>query len=172
MEVSKLGKIIENQGIKIHLILHQLDEAREELTKLLKRRKEIAIAENDTQYREIDTTKLFANGHSNKFDTEIVELIEKNRVQAQEIRNLKLEKESQAMMLCEVIEQKKKSIEDKAMIEEDKRILAKRLEEKSIELTKISNMQLDTLSQMMNAHHELNIKDIEITTLKLQNEKL
>ena len=33
-------------------------------------------------------------------------------------------------------------------------------------------MQLDTLSQMMNAHHELNVKDIEITTLKLQNEQL
>ena len=58
------------------------------------------------------------------------------------------------------------------MIEEDKRNLAKRLEEKSTELTKISNMQLDTLSQMMNAHHELNVKDIEITTLKLQNKKL
>ena len=33
-------------------------------------------------------------------------------------------------------------------------------------------MQLDTLSQMMNSHHELNVKDIEITTLKLQNEQL
>ena len=32
-------------------------------------------------------------------------------------------------------------------------------------------MQLDTLSQMMNAHHELNIKDIKIATLKLQNEQ-
>ena len=33
-------------------------------------------------------------------------------------------------------------------------------------------MQLDTLSQMMNANYEFNVKDIEITTLKLQNEKL
>ena len=64
-------------------------------------------------------------------------------------------------------EKKKKAIEDKAMIEEDKRILANKLEEKSIELTKIFNMQLDTLSQMMNANYELNVKDIEITTLKL-----
>ena len=31
-------------------------------------------------------------------------------------------------------------------------------------------MQLDTLSQMMNAHHELNMKDIEISTLRMQNE--
>ena len=65
MEVYKLGKIIENQGIEIQLILHQLNEAREDLKKYLKRRKEISIEENDTQYKEIDTTKLFANGESN-----------------------------------------------------------------------------------------------------------
>ena len=53
MEVYKLEKIIENQGIEIQLILHQLDEAREELKKSLKRRKEIAIAKNDTQYKEM-----------------------------------------------------------------------------------------------------------------------
>ena len=33
-------------------------------------------------------------------------------------------------------------------------------------------MQLDTLSQMMNAHYELNMKDIEISTLKMQNDRL
>ena len=33
-------------------------------------------------------------------------------------------------------------------------------------------MLLDTLSQMMNAHHELNFKDIEISTLKMQNIQL
>ena len=48
MEVYKLGKIIENQEIEIHLILHSLEEAREEFKKSLKRRREIAIAENDT----------------------------------------------------------------------------------------------------------------------------
>ena len=31
---------------------------------------------------------------------------------------------------------------------------------------------MDTLSQMMNGNYGLNVKDIEITTLKLQNEKL
>ena len=43
-------------------------------------------------------------------------MMEKSRVQIEEIRNLKIEKESQAMMLCEVIEQKKRVIEDKVMI--------------------------------------------------------
>ena len=79
MEVYKMGKIIENQGIKIHLILHSLDEANKELRKSLKRRKEIAIAENDTQYKEIDTSKFFANGDSNEFDVVIGDLMEKNR---------------------------------------------------------------------------------------------
>ena len=138
----------------------------------LKRRKEIAIAENDTQYKEIDTTKLFVEGNTSEFDATIANLMEKNRTQAKEIRNLKLEQESQAILLCEVTEQKKKAIEDKAIIEEHKRILANRLEEKLEELSKFSNMQLDTLSQMMNIHHELNVKDIEITTLKLQSEQL
>ena len=54
--------------------------------------------------------------------------MEKNRAQAKEIKNLKLEQESQAILLCEVTEQKKKSIEDKTILEEDKRILANRLE--------------------------------------------
>ena len=76
------------------------------------------------------------------------------------------------MMLCEITEQKKRAIEDKAMIEYDKRNLANRLEEKSIEFARVSNMQPDTLSQMMNSHHELNVKDIEISTLKMQNEQL
>ena len=70
------------------------------------------------------------------------------------------------MMLCEIIEQKKREIEDRSMLEDDKRKLANILEEKSIELTKISKMLLATLSQMMNTHHELNMKDIEISTLK------
>ena len=92
--------------------------------------------------------------------------MEKNRAQAEEIRSLKIEQESQDMMLCEIIEQKKRAIKDKAMIEDDKRNLANKLDEKSIELARVSNMQLDTLSQMMNAHHELNVKDIEISKLK------
>ena len=33
-------------------------------------------------------------------------------------------------------------------------------------------MQMDTLAQLMNLHHELNMKDIEISTLRMQNEQL
>ena len=79
MEVYKLGKIIENQEIEIHLILHSPEEASEELRKYLKRRKEISIAENDTHYKDIETTKFFASGDSNEFDAAIIDLMEKNR---------------------------------------------------------------------------------------------
>ena len=44
------------------------------------------------------------------------------------------------MMLCEITKQKKKEIEDRAMLVDDKRNLVNRLEEKSTKLTKISNM--------------------------------
>ena len=78
----------------MHLALHKVEEGREELRKSLKRRKEIAIAENDIHYKEIDTTKVFAKGDSKEFDVAIVELMEKNKVQAEEIRSLKMEHES------------------------------------------------------------------------------
>ena len=113
----------------IQLVLQNLEEAREDLKKSLKRRREIVIAENDTHFKEIDTTKVFANGDTKEFDVAIENLMEKNRVQVEEIRSLKIEKESQAMMLCEITKMNKSVIEDKAMIEDDKRNLAKRLEE-------------------------------------------
>ena len=72
------------------------------MRKFSKRRKDIAIAENDTQYKEIDTTKVFANRDSKEFDVVVEELMERNRAQVEEIRSLKIEQESQAMMLCEI----------------------------------------------------------------------
>ena len=167
MEVFKLGKIIDNQVIDVYLTLHKVEEAREELRKSLKKRKDIAIAENDIHYKDIDTTQVFSTRDSKEFDAAIAELMEKNRVQEKEIRSLNMEQESQAMMLCEVTKQKKRAIDDRSMLEDDKRNLANRLEEKSTELTKIANMQLDTVSQMMNVHHDLNMKDIEISTLRM-----
>ena len=140
MEVFKLGKIIDNQVIDVHLALHKLEEAIEELRKFLKRSKDIAIAENDIHYKEIDTTQVFANGDFKEFDAARAELMEKNRAQVEEIRSLKMEQESQAMMLCEIIEQKKREIKDRTMLDDDKRNPTNRLEEKSTELTKISNM--------------------------------
>ena len=128
------------------LALHKVEEAKEELRKSLKRRKDIAIAKSDIQYKDFDTTQVFSNRDSKEFDAAIAELMEKNRAQAEEIRSLNMEQESQAMMLCEITEQNKREIEDRAMLEDEKINLANRLEEKSIELTKISNMQLDTLS--------------------------
>ena len=71
MEVFKLGKIIDNQVIDLYLTLNNLEEAKEDLRKSLKRGKDIAIAKNDTHYKEIDTTKVFANGYSKELDETI-----------------------------------------------------------------------------------------------------
>ena len=46
----------------------------------------------------MDTTKLFANGDSNEFDAKVVGSMEKNRIQDEEIKNLKLEQESEAIL--------------------------------------------------------------------------
>ena len=52
----------------------------------------------------MDTTELFVNRNSNEFDVAIIDLIEMNRTLAEEIINLKIEQESQAILLCEVTE--------------------------------------------------------------------
>ena len=102
MEVYKLGKTIENQKIEIKLTLHQLNEARYELKWPLKRRKEIAIEENDTHYQEIDTTRLFVDGNKHEFYAIVVDLMEKNGVLTEEVINIKIEQEVQSVLLCEV----------------------------------------------------------------------
>ena len=60
----------------------------------------MTIADNDIYYKEIDTTNIFSKGDSKEFDAAITKLMEKNRIQEEEIRSLKIEHESQAMMLC------------------------------------------------------------------------
>ena len=82
---------MENQVIDVQLALHSLEKARDELRKSLKRRKDLAIAKNDINYKEIDITALFTNGDTKEFDAAIAELMETNRAQAEEIRTLKLE---------------------------------------------------------------------------------
>ena len=146
-----------------------MNKAREDLKKSLRRRKDIAIEENDTHYQEINTTKLFVDENTSEFDATVVDLMEENRTLPEEIRNIKIEKESQAILLCEVTEQKKKAMEDKIMIEDDERFLTRKLEEESLEINKIAHIQLETMNQVMISNHEINSKDIEITTLKLQN---
>ena len=61
----------------------------------------------------MDTTKLFANGKYNEFDAVVVDLMEKNKILVEEIKNPKIEQESQAILLCQVTEQKKKTMEEK-----------------------------------------------------------
>ena len=130
MEAFKLGKIIENQVIDVQLPLHSLEEFRNKLRNSLKKRKDLAIAKNEINYKEIDTTNIFSNGDTKQFDVAIAELMEKKKAQIEEIRSLKMEHESQDIMICEITKQKKRAVDDKVMIENDKRNLANKLEEK------------------------------------------
>ena len=57
--------------------------------------------------------------------------MEHNSALNEEVRNLKREHEIQALIPCEEIELRKKVEEDRAMINEDKRSLTSRLEEKT-----------------------------------------
>lgn len=66
----------------------------------------------------------------------------------------------------------KKAMEDIVMIEDDKRVLTSRLEEKSSKINRISHMQFEIMNQVRIANHEINRKDIKIIALKFQNEQL
>lgn len=112
---------------------------------------------------------MFEDRNSNEFDAATIDLMEKNGALTEEVKNLKREQEVQSLFLFEITEMKKKAEEDKVMIEEDKRILTNRLEEKTSYVQNTSNMQLDTMNQLILANHELNGNNIEFTTLKSHN---
>ena len=106
--------------MEIKLALHQLKEARDELQQPLKRRKDVAIQQNDTQYQEVDTTGFFEDKKSKEFVATITDLMEKNNALNEEVKKLKREQEAQSIMLCEISELKKKVEENKVIFEEDK----------------------------------------------------
>ena len=72
----------------------------------------------------------------------------------------------------EEIDQRKKVVEDKVMIEDDTIILRNRLDEKIFDVQKLTNTQLEMMNQAMITNQELMTNDLEISTLKMQNEQL
>ena len=66
-----------------------------------------------------------------------------------------------------MIEQRKKAIEDKVMIEDDIRILRNRLDEKTFDTQKLTNTQLELMNQIMVTNQELMTSDLKIATLKI-----
>ena len=128
MEAYMLSKTIENQKIDIQLLLHQLKDSRDILLQSMKKRKDMAIQSNESNFKEEETTRLFDNGNPSECDTTIVGLMEKNNTLKEEVTNLKREHEMQAIRLCEETEQRKKAIEDKVMIEDDMKMLRNRFD--------------------------------------------
>ena len=85
---------------------------------------------------------------------------------------MKSDFEIYSVILCEVIEKKKKAKEDRTMVEEEKRVMVTRLEERISYVQKITNTQLDMINQLMLVNQELNHRDVEIENLNSQKEIL
>lgn len=71
MEAYKLGKIIENKKLDVQIIFEQVKNEKETLRQSFKRRKEMEIQQNDTQYKEGIVEELFDEGSSSKSDATI-----------------------------------------------------------------------------------------------------
>ena len=121
MEAYKLGKVTKNQKIDLHLAFEKVKVVKEELEKSLKRRKEMTIQKNDTQYKEERNEDLCDEGRSNEIDVAIPYLLDKKKILNEQVRALKKEHEIKSIRLCEVTVQKKKDEEEKVMVDDDKR---------------------------------------------------
>ena len=70
------------------------------------------------------------NGSTTKNIEAMTKLLEKNSELVKEVKDLKKKWEIQSVTLCEAIKQKKKAMEEKIMDEQEKRKMARRLEER------------------------------------------
>ena len=68
MEAYILSKTIENQKIDIQLLLHRLKDVRDILLQSMKRRKDMAIQSNESNFKEEDITRLFDVGNPGEYD--------------------------------------------------------------------------------------------------------
>ena len=69
MEAYKLRKIIENQKIDVQILFDQVNIENETLRQSLKKRKEMTIQHNDTQYKEETVEELFDEEGLSESDT-------------------------------------------------------------------------------------------------------
>ena len=58
------------------------------------------------------------------------------------------------------------------MIDEDRRILRNKLDEKTSDVQKLTTTQLEMMNQEMITNQELMTNDIEIAAMKMHNEQL
>ena len=92
MEIFRLDKAIDNEKLDLEMAITQLKKAKEKLSQSLKRRKDLAIQMNDHIYIEERIEDIHSESNSNEANEEIKELLEKNGILQEEIRNLKNDK--------------------------------------------------------------------------------
>ena len=86
MEPYLLSKTIENHKIDIQFLLHQLKDARDILLQSMKKRKDMAIQLNESNFNEEDANGLFENENPSECDVVIIDLIEKNNTLEEEVQ--------------------------------------------------------------------------------------
>ena len=68
-------------------------DAMDILIQSMKKRKDMAIQSNESNFKEEDTIGLFDDRNPNEYDSTIVDLMEKNTTLKEELKNLKREHE-------------------------------------------------------------------------------
>ena len=75
-----------------------------------------------------------------------------------------------SVRLCEVMEQKKKAEDDKAMTDEDKRKMDARLDERINDVQRMIHNEFDMVNQLLSVNHAIYWKVEEIANMKSQND--
>ena len=72
------------------MVLQKLEAAKDELRKTLKRRREISIQLNDTQYIEFDTKGILDSGKTGNNNEAMIKLREKSSALVKEVKDRKI----------------------------------------------------------------------------------
>ena len=94
MEIFRLDKAIDNEKLDLEMAIAQLKKAKEKLSKSLKRRKELANQMNDHIYIEERIEYFHPSSGSDEANDIIKELLEKNGLLQEEVRNYEESKKS------------------------------------------------------------------------------
>ena len=93
MEVYRLEKAIENENLDLELAIGQLKKEKEKLSQSLQRRKDLVAQMDENIYIKERIEDLCLEINSNEVDATIKDLLEKNLILQEEVKNMKKEQE-------------------------------------------------------------------------------
>lgn len=164
MEAYRLDKIIENEKIDLILAKDKIKNLKDQLSKSLARRKEIAISMNETQYSEKKIDNLCLENDTQETNEVVKDLLGKNSLLQEEVKKLKRDMELLAVKSYGNSDQEDQTILSKNLMEKEIRTLKEKLEEKDNEVSQLSIHQANLSRQLSDAHQTIHL-------LKEENEK-